>query len=294
MTQADIEETRALVGSLRDIAEERSAAAEGDQNRRLLRIVEEISDRLGRLGEEREEEAVDPGGAEARLIRLAALGRTAGEVGYRMNNLLAVLATRLQIAELCARGGEEEKVLANLARAREYIGGVETLAVRLIEFSGHPSRPLRGDLNEIVEATVAFARLLGPYENIEWELDLAPDLAPVSIDPARWQQLLLSLFDNSADAVGRRKGEGGRIRVATCNDPAGGRLLLTVQDRGRGIDPVDLPLVFDAGFTTKGPRREGLGLATCSRIVEEAEGRIGIESVPGEGTTIRIELPARP
>ena len=293
MTHADIEETLALVGSLRDFAEGSSShAGEEDQKRRLLGIVEEISDRLSRL-EAGAADRSDSDGADAQLIRLAALGKTAGDVGYRINNLLAVLATRLEIAELCARGEDKEKVLSNLRLAREYLGKIETLGVRLIDFTGHPNRPLRSDLNEIVEATVAFARLLGPYENIEFEIDLAPDLAPVSVDPARWQQLLLSLFDNAADAVGRRKGEGGRIRVSTANEPAGERVILTVQDRGRGIDPVDLPRVFDPGFTTRGARREGLGLVNCRRIVEEAEGEIGIESVTGQGTLVRALIPVR-
>ncbi|MBN1825657.1 MAG: hypothetical protein JW958_05260 [Candidatus Eisenbacteria bacterium] len=294
MSQANIEETLALVGSLRDLAEGRAPATGGDesQRRRLLRIVEEISDRLSHLEEPSDGEA-EEGGAETNLACLAALGKTAGDVGYRLNNLLAVLATRLEIAELCARGGEGEKVLSNLGLARDYLGKIETLAVRLIDFTGHPSRPLRSDLNEIVEATVAFARLLGPYENIEFDLDLAADLAPISLDPARWQQLLLSLFDNAADAVGRRKGEGGRIRAVTANDPAGDRVVLTVQDMGRGIAPGDLPRVFDPGFTTKGSRREGLGLVSCRRIVVEAGGEIAIESAAGRGTTVTVLIPVR-
>ena len=227
-----------------------------------------------------------------RLARLAALGKVAAEVGYRMNNLLAVLGTRLELADLCIQNNDRERALSNSQIARESLQKIETLAVRLVDFSGHPSQPIRGDLNSVVQATVSFARLLGPYENIDFDIDLAPDLYPVSIDPARWQQLLLSLFANSAEAVGRRKGEGGHIRISTVNDSSADRIVLTVQDEGKGIAPENLPRLFEPGFTTKGTWREGLGLTTCRRIAEEVGGEMKIESCQGRGTTVIIWIPA--
>lgn len=294
MSNTAIEETLALVGTLRDIAEEQGfekVENSLESKGRFIEIVTEITERIAGMEnlvggeEEREKEK------NAETAAFAALGKAAAEVGYRMNNLLALLATRMELAEICAKSGDLKKSLSNLGLAREYLTRVETMAVRLIDCTGHPSQPLRSDISEVVQATVSFTRLLSAYENIEFDVDLATDLPPLSIDVARWQQLVLSLLANAADAVGHRKGEGGRIRITTMYNTTEDRIIFTMEDMGRGIAPDDIALVFEPGFTTKGPRREGLGLTTSRRIVEEAGGEIFIESEQGKGTTVRIIMP---
>ena len=66
---------------------------------------------------------------------------------------------------------------------------------------------------------------------------------------------------------------------------------LAVRDRGDGIDPQQLPRVFEPYFTTR-EGAQGLGLATARSIVERHQGRLAIESGRGRGTTLRIYLPA--
>ncbi|MFO0751660.1 MAG: response regulator, partial [Myxococcota bacterium] len=70
-----------------------------------------------------------------------------------------------------------------------------------------------------------------------------------------------------------------------------------VSDTGVGIPPEHLARVFEPFFTTKAPGMgTGLGLATCYGIVAQHRGNISVDSAPGRGTTVRIELPvsARP
>ncbi|MFH1278881.1 MAG: ATP-binding protein [Candidatus Eisenbacteria bacterium] len=294
MSHTDIMEALALVGNLRNLAQEVDLGVpekEVEARRRLLAITDEISRRLAEL--DRPSSGESPEGDDRRIEegRLAALGRVTAEVGHQMNNLLAILATRMELADLCLQEGDSERALSNFRLARDYLHQVETLAVRLMNFSGAPARPQRSDLNEIVRATIGFARLLDSYENIDFETELAGDIPQLIVDPARWQQLLLSLIANAADAVGRRKGEGGRIRVDTKHLSAESRIALTVRDEGRGIAAENLPHVFEPGFTTEGCSREGLGLATCRRIVEEAGASIDIESEWGRGTTVTISIP---
>lgn len=296
MSHTEIAETLALVGDLRDLARAEEPGAtqrEIEARRRLLEIADGISRRLSELANRLPGEGAAPEPADQAMEenRLAALGRVTAEVGHQINNLLAVLGTRMELTDLCLREGDRERALSNFRLAREYLHQVETMAVRLMDFSSRPARPLRSELNEIVRSTVGFARLLSPYENIDFETDLAGDLPPVVIDPARWQQLLLSLIANAADAVGRRRGEGGRVRIATTCLSAPPRVVMTVRDEGRGIAPEDLPRIFAPGFTTRGPSREGLGLTTCKRIVQESGGAIMVESEPDRGTTVTLTLP---
>ncbi|HEX9082380.1 MAG TPA: ATP-binding protein [Holophagaceae bacterium] len=66
---------------------------------------------------------------------------------------------------------------------------------------------------------------------------------------------------------------------------------LSVEDDGRGIDPEDLPRLFEPFFSTKGPRGTGLGLAVTWGIVEAHGGSIEVQSQPGQGTRFAVRIP---
>ncbi|MBW8867816.1 MAG: hypothetical protein JF610_10885 [Acidobacteria bacterium] len=93
-----------------------------------------------------------------------------------------------------------------------------------------------------------------------------------------------NLLVNSAQAMQGR----GDIRVTL--QPVNGVLRVTVRDAGPGIAADVLERIFTPFFTTKA-RGTGLGLATAKRIVEAHAGRIAIDSAPGGGTTVTVELP---
>ena len=67
---------------------------------------------------------------------------------------------------------------------------------------------------------------------------------------------------------------------------------IDVIDNGEGMPEGVVTKAFDPFFTTKDPDRgTGLGLSICKGIIEELDGNITIESEPGQGTTVRIEIP---
>jgi signal transduction histidine kinase len=70
-------------------------------------------------------------------------------------------------------------------------------------------------------------------------------------------------------------------------------LMMSVRDTGPGIPTETLPKIFEAGFSTKGPRQgTGLGLNIVQRLVKEAKGALHVHTRPGEGTTFTVYLPA--
>jgi signal transduction histidine kinase len=77
---------------------------------------------------------------------------------------------------------------------------------------------------------------------------------------------------------------------------ARGRVAVSIRDTGRGIAPEHLPNVFDLFFTTKEVGKGmGLGLALSQAMIEQHGGTISITSPgPGQGATVRFELPAAP
>ena len=110
--------------------------------------------------------------------------------------------------------------------------------------------------------------------------------------PAALRRLLHALLDN---VLGHAYPSGaGRAEVVAVPRDGGGAEL-RVADRGAGIAPADLARVYDPFFTTRrGDGFVGLGLTLAFNLVSSTlRGRIGVESAPGEGTTVRVELPAR-
>jgi two-component system NtrC family sensor kinase len=83
---------------------------------------------------------------------------------------------------------------------------------------------------------------------------------------------------------------GGTLTIRARQD--GARVLISISDTGRGIDPRHLPMIFDPFFTTKAVKKgTGLGLSVTYGIVQEHGGTIEVDSHLGAGTTFRLSFP---
>jgi signal transduction histidine kinase len=143
-------------------------------------------------------------------------------------------------------------------------------------------------LPRLVEALLpAFAEPVRE-RGVELEVDLAPALPEVRVDPMQLEQALVELVSNALDAMPR----GGRLRIgARASNGAGPvEVAIEVSDTGAGIPAEILDSVCEPFFTTR-QEGTGLGLAIAKRYVEQNGGKLEIESRPGSGTTIRVRLP---
>jgi two-component system, OmpR family, heavy metal sensor histidine kinase CusS len=123
-------------------------------------------------------------------------------------------------------------------------------------------------------------------------LDRAEAVA-VRGDAAHVRQVIHNLLDNAIKFTP----PGGRVAVAV-GPAADGRAELRVADTGIGIAPADLPHVFDRFFRADrarprdgAARGTGLGLSICQAVVAAYGGRIAVDSAPGRGTTVTVDLP---
>ena len=150
-------------------------------------------------------------------------------------------------------------------------------------------RPEPVDLTAHVEGLVDAHRPRAKQLRIDLVSDLA-GVGVVAVDPDRVDQILSNLVDNAL----RYTPEGGTVTVVLEADRDS--VALRVADTGPGIDPSDLPRVFDRLYVAQRyrPIREegsGLGLAIVKELTTALGGSVDVVSSPGMGTTVTVALP---
>ncbi|HXH87250.1 MAG TPA: PAS domain S-box protein [Gaiellaceae bacterium] len=219
--------------------------------------------------------------------KLDAVGRLAGGVAHDFNNILTGISGYTELA--LARGSsldEElrsdlEEILAGSRRAGELTRQLLTFARR------DGAKPQVVDVNAVIQGIGNFMR--GTLrEDIVMQIDLAAALPLVRIDPGQLEQVVMNLVLNAGDAMP----DGGVITIAT-EESASGEATIAVRDTGVGMSEATRSRIFEPFFTTKEVGKgTGLGLATVYGIVDACGGRVGVESVLGEGAVFTLHLPS--
>jgi signal transduction histidine kinase len=168
--------------------------------------------------------------------------------------------------------------------------------VRAMKQFSHPDQdePELADLNRAIENTVTVARNEWKYV-ADVELDLDPELPAVPCRAGRFNQVILNLIVNAAQAIGELVGDGaqerGKIHIMTRRGQ--GYVEIRVADTGTGIPARIRSRIFDPFFTTKQVGKgTGQGLAiTHNIVVEQHGGSIEFETEEGKGTTFILRLP---
>ena len=164
---------------------------------------------------------------------------------------------------------------------------LETLATSYQRLSSPPLDRRDCDLNALVTDVVRAAR---GHEHVVLDAELT-NLPRVVGDPLAFRRILENLIANAVDSL---ESKPGRVTVSTQvvdreGDVPGIRV--TVADTGRGMTADETARSFDDFYTTK-ERGTGLGLSIVRRLVMDLHGTLGVESAPGSGTRITIDLPA--
>jgi signal transduction histidine kinase len=237
-----------------------------------------------------EREVVERERSQAQLAharKMDAIGRLASGVAHDFNNILGVILGYASRPSAPDDANASETALAGI-RATAKRGALVTQ--RLLSL-GRDEAP-RAEVTDLADTIDALKPLLVQvFQNpVKVAIDIEEQPLPVIIDRSEFELALLNIAANARDAMP----VGGRfeIHAQTCATGGAEWVVLTLTDTGSGMTPEVLKRMFEPFFTTK-PRGTGtgLGLAAVQRLIGAAGGRIDVESTPGRGTSLRIELP---
>lgn len=212
--------------------------------------------------------------AEQNKVWVGLSKETAHQLGTPISSLMAWM-------ELLPDYGVDADTLAEMNKD---VTRLSTIASRFSKIGSVPNMTDE-DLNEVVGEAVGYmATRISP------RIKLTSTPAPLPVDVKACPPLLAWVIENLIkNAVDAMDGSGS-INVTVGESPI--TAFIEVSDTGKGISRKNHKTVFNPGYTTKS-RGWGLGLTLAKRIVEQYHaGRIYVkQSVPGQGTTFRIELP---
>lgn len=218
--------------------------------------------------------------------KVATLGRVAAQVAHEVRNPLAGLLLysehlKGKLNGKCSNGEAQlvDKIIAtinNLTATTEQILNFArpvTLAPQTVDLNG-----VARDVVQLLTTEISAHRI---------ETDLQLNSAPVSgmLDDASIRAATLNLVLNAVQAMST----GGRLTISTAN--VGDKLQMVIKDTGVGMSPDRVKQIFEPFSTTKS-RGLGLGMPYAQKIIHQHGGQIAVQSRQGEGTEVRIELPA--
>lgn len=245
------------------------------KNRRYQALVRELA---VRASEKRQlEEQIH------RAEHLAGLGRLVAGIAHEIRNPLGIANATVQVMKKEYRDdpnlGEYASVIL------EELERLNTAIERFLNFARPASderRPLKAA--ELIEDVRSLMSRYLKEHAVTMFVDAPDDLPPIVADGGAIRGALVNLIFNSVDAMP----SGGRLMLSA--GLGQNHLKITVSDTGAGIRPEDRPKIFDPFFTTK-ETGFGLGLSVVHRIIDAHGGYIEVDSQPGKGTSVSLNLP---
>jgi two-component system sensor histidine kinase PilS (NtrC family) len=218
--------------------------------------------------------------------RMAALGEMAAGMAHELRNPLAAISGSVQFLKGDLRpSGETLELMDIILRESQRLDQ----AIRDFLTFARPGifAPQRSDLVRLLEESVKLLRKSAEFRpSHRIDTRYGSEELWCDIDPNRMKQVFWNLATNALKAMPH----GGTLRIEVFAQSAGDRLEICFADEGIGMDDRAIEGYFQP-FRSSFEEGTGLGAAIVYRLVEEHGGKIALESKPGAGTRVRIQLP---
>jgi signal transduction histidine kinase len=279
-TITDVMREMSATGDLtRKISLSRAASWEDEDAKLLAATFNTLTDSIARFQRE-----------AAQRERLSALGRLSTVIAHEIRNPLMIIKASLRT--LASERVSRDETRQALTDVDEEVARLNRVVNDVLDFA----RPIRfdyapADVNAVCADAEQATR--AGHQDMHVAFTLDPALETVVTDAERLRTALVNILANARQAVAARSSAVAQpdIEIATYRAPDSYRI--TIRDRGVGVKPEDLTRVFDPYFTTR-RTGSGLGLAIAKNIIDGMGGSVALDSRPGDGTEIRINLPIHP
>ncbi len=234
--------------------------------------------------------------------KLESLGVLAGGIAHDFNNILMAIMGNAELALM--RVSQDSPAIRNLRSIEQASARAADLAAQMLAYSGKGKFVIENlELNRILHEMLHMLEV-SISKKARLSLDLAASLPLVEGDATQIRQVIMNLVINASEAIGENNGsitlktssmecDRSYLKNVWQNEElAEGRYVcLEITDTGCGMDKETLARIFDPFFTTKFTGR-GLGMAAVQGIIRGHHGAIAVDSEPGQGTTIKVLIPA--
>jgi two-component system NtrC family sensor kinase len=223
--------------------------------------------------------------------RLVSLGEITASMAHEFNNPLGVIMGFIE--EMLSTTAPESPDFEPLKIMDEEAKRCQKIIQGLMEFARpSPVTPQATDVVPLISKTLKMIETRLYKQKVGLTESIAPDLPPIHADAQQLEQVLVNLYLNALDAMLG----GGHLTVGAALDgvgESGKDVVVSVRDTGHGITKEDLQKIFQPFFTARKKAGMGLGLSICERIIKNHNGKMEVETQPGEGTLFRIRLPVK-
>lgn len=249
--------------------------------------LEQANDELEKRVEERTLELQRTQRQVLHVEKLGVIGRLAASIAHEFNNPMQGIVTVLN--GIAKRAPLEDEDMGLLRAALDECMRIKGLIRSLQDFN-RPSSGKREplDLQKATDSLLLLCKKDCKQKRIKVITDYGKDVPHVMAVSDQIKQVILNLLTNATDACPN----GGTIYISTRQK--GSVVRMQIRDTGIGISPENMEHIFEPFFTTKPDvKGTGLGLSISYGIIKEHNGRLGVESKVGKGTTFTITLPVR-
>lgn len=221
--------------------------------------------------------------------KMAAVGQLAAGIAHEIRNPLASMSGSLQLLDssFTSDNAEEKKLMRIALREIDRLNNLITEFLDFVRPEVLKEDPV--DINQVLRDVLEMAKLNGSLrKDIQQVVDLqAARSIPGHRD--KLKQALLNIIMNAYQSMNESADPAIEVTSRDRDDA----VVVTIKDRGCGIDAVGLRRIFEPFHTTK-PKGTGLGLAITHKIIENHQGRIYVESTKGVGTEFTLEFKLNP
>jgi nitrogen fixation/metabolism regulation signal transduction histidine kinase len=222
------------------------------------------------------------------MNKLSSLGNVAASLAHEIRNPLSGIRAGMQVLQ--KRNKEDQ---SSLEIYDTLIGEVDRLNLLINDILNY-SKPgkatkVKCSYREVLESSMDLYKDSMASMNVKVEIDDRSETVEGSCDPNQLKQIFINILSNALNAMNKDQ-KNLKVTLSNSRGPHGNKYLnIVFADNGRGIKKEDMDKIFDPFFTSY-KKGVGLGLSVVSKLVNENNGKIAIDSIHGKGTEVKLKL----